>query len=513
MTSDPLLRRTRSHPAPPAGLAAAWHRLDWAALAVVTIGAALVRLAGLNRPAGLVFDEIFYARDACVYVGSGCGITELTNRAHPPLGKWLIAGGIKLFGYNPFGWRIAAAVAGIVTVVLLYLLARRVLRGAVPPVAATIGAFAAAGLLASDLLHIVQSRVAMLDVFATLFSVLAVLCVVFDRDRSRLPARGLRRLALGRPWRLAAGIALGAATATKWNGAYVALAVVGLSAAWEVAARRRSAIGTTEPAMPWSRPVPWWRAVRQAVRAEALPTLVLLGLVPLLVYLASYIGRMPGALVALPWQPGSVWRGIWDHQVAMLAFHRSLGGNHPYESPPWSWLLLKRPVAYYFAQDGGRYREILAVGNPVVWWPAALALVGLAVAWARSRWSLLRPEPIVLAAALATFAPWLILAGNRHQVFIWYLLPTVPFLCLALGLVAAWAWRTLAGRAAGALFAGAVIGSFAFYFPLATALPLTPDNWRARILFTDCARPAAPTLVLPDDQVNRGPPPNGWCWI
>jgi hypothetical protein len=32
--------------------------------------------------------------------------------------------------------------------------------------------------------------------------------------------------------------------------------------------------------------------------------------------------------------------------------------------------------------------------------------------------------------------------------------------------------------------------------------------------FTDCERPGgAPTLELPDDTINTGPPPDGWCWI
>ena len=100
---------------------------------------------------------------------------------------------------------------------------------------------------------------------------------------------------------------------------------------------------------------------------------MLLGVVPVAVYLAAYIGRMPGELIGLPWQEGTVWRGIWDHQQAMLTFHTTLEGSHPYESPPWSWLLLKRPVAYYFdASDG--YREILAIGSPLTW---AAGVIGL----------------------------------------------------------------------------------------------------------------------------------------
>ena len=104
------------------------------------------------------------------------------------------------------------------------------------------------------------------------------------------------------------------------------------------------------------------------------------------------------------------------------------------------------------------YREILALGNPLVWWPGLVALVVLAVAWWRARWPLDGPEPVILAAAISTFLPWLVLSGDRSQTFLWYFLPTVPFLGLAIGVLAAWAWQRMAGRVAvvayGLLVAG-----------------------------------------------------------
>ena len=470
------------------------------------MAAAAVRLVAIGRPLGFVFDEIFYARNACRYVvgdPSVCGIDELASRAHPPLGNWLIGAGVKLFGFEPFGWRIAAAVAGTITVALIYVLAWRLLRRGVPGRAATVGAFAAAGLLATDFLHVVQSRIGMLDVFITLFVVAAALAIVLDRDGSRD-----RRWLLGRPWRLVAGASLGAATAVKWSGAYVALAVIGLVIAWELARRHRE-----RPADGWGQ------VVRSAIAQEALPTLVLLGLVPLAVYVLSYTGRMPGEVIGLPWVEGTFWRGVFEHQRQMLEFHTTLAGDHPYESPPWSWIALKRPVAYYFSAEGGSYREILALGNPVVWWPATVALVVLAVRWVRSGAGLWRAEPVILAGAIATYVPWMILSGARSQVFLWYLLPTVPFLCLALGAVAAWLWgarvrrAALVGKGVVAAFALVALASFAFYLPLLTALPLTPAGWRDRMLFRDCSRPGAPAISLPDDEINIGPPPSGWCWI
>jgi dolichyl-phosphate-mannose--protein O-mannosyl transferase len=477
-------------------------------MAMVTLGAAALRLAGLTTPAGLVFDEIFYARNACRFVidTTACGIDDLVSGAHPPLGNWLIGVGIRLFGYDEFGWRIASVVAGTLSVALLYILVRRLLAGHATATAATVGATAAAALLATDFLHLVQSRLAMLDALVTLFVIAAVLFVVLDGRRRRgtrgenLDAPGwLRRISLGRPWRLAAGLGLGSAVAVKWSGGYVAVGLVALLIAWEVAASttgeesRRGAFG-------------------RAFRREIVPSLVLLGLVPLLVYTASYIGRVDGDLLALPWREGSAWRGILEHQLAMLRFHTGLAGDHPYESAPWSWLFLKRPVAYSFA-DGGSYREILAIGNPLTWWSGAVALVAIGVRWVRSGARLARPEVVLLAAALSTYLPWLILSGSRSQVFIWYLLPTIPFLCGALGLLAAMAWSSLPGRVASGVAAVAVAASFVFFFPILTAAPLSPGEWRTRIWFTDCSRPGAPTLALPDDEINQGPPPAGWCWI
>jgi dolichyl-phosphate-mannose--protein O-mannosyl transferase len=491
-----------------------WTRLDWVALVGVTAAAAAVRLAGLARPVGLVFDEIFYAQNACRYVigTDACGIDQLASRAHPPLGNWLIGAGVKLFGYDEFGWRIVPALMGVLGVALLFVLVRHLLRGS-SPMAATAGAFVAAGLLAGDFLHLVHSRVAMLDVFLATLVTAAGLFAVLDRDRprpalwDRRPPGILSALALDRPWRLLAGAAIGAAVAVKWSGAYVALGIIPLVGAWEIAARREVA------GDPAAGPRRWRDAAWLAVREEGPRTVVLLGLVPVLVYLASYIGRMPGELIGPPWQEGTVWRGIWDHQQAMLTFHTELSGSHPYESPPWSWLLLKRPVALFFAEDGGAYREILAIGSPLAW---ALGVAALAWAVARlagSGWGLRRPELVLLVAALAVYLPWLGLSGDRSQTFIWYALPALPFLYGAAGLAAAALWGRLAGRVATGAVLAACLALFVFFFPVLTALPLSPDEWRSRIWLTDCARPGAETLELPDDKISSGPPPSGWCWI
>src|SRR5690606_6970243 len=145
---------------------------------------------------------------------------------HPYVGKWLIAQGIRLLGMEPVGWRLATALAGVVTVVLVARIGRRLFRS-------TLLGCAAGLFVAVDGLSIVMSRTAVLDGILTMFIVAAFGCLLVDRDRVRVryadwaTSRVLAGDQLGdgpvfgwRPWRIAAAIALGLACGTKWSGGY-----------------------------------------------------------------------------------------------------------------------------------------------------------------------------------------------------------------------------------------------------------------------------------------------------
>jgi predicted membrane-bound dolichyl-phosphate-mannose-protein mannosyltransferase len=73
----------------------------------------------LGTPQGWVFDEWEYPR-AAVAFDSGVNLEP----SHPPLGKLIIAGGIKVLGNNHTGWRVASAIAGALILVLVYGLTR-----------------------------------------------------------------------------------------------------------------------------------------------------------------------------------------------------------------------------------------------------------------------------------------------------------------------------------------------------------------------------------------------------
>ena len=455
-----------------------WTRADTVTVTLVTAIATVSRSIHLTRPNTIVFDEFFYAREACFLVQGSqqiCGIGERAISPHPPLGKWLISLGIRVFGYSPLGWRIAALIAGILTVSLLYLLGRRLLGTA-------IGAGVAAGLLAIDPLHFVQSRVAMLDIFVTLFVVASFLFLVIDRDL--VESAGAERPLVVRRWLLAAGSVAGAATATKWVGFLALVGVAGIAALW--AAGRVTTSGS-------------WARIRGVARGEGLPLALSMIVVPLVVYIASFVGRIEGSVLSLPWAHGSWARNFLGVQREMLRFHLGIQDVSPYSSPAWSWPLIKRPVVYFSDASGGTYREILAIGSPVVWWAALIALAYLAIRMARRR----KPTDAAVVAVggfAVMYLPWLAVSTGRSFTFLFYLLPAVPFMCLAVAIVATPWVRSFTGRAALTLFGVLAFTFFVFFYPVLTAAPLSREALEARQWFDDCRAPPG-TLA-----------PEGWCW-
>jgi dolichyl-phosphate-mannose-protein mannosyltransferase len=480
-----------------------WTRLDWLIVTLVAVIAGAIRLIGVTSTTS-VFDEGYYASDACLFaLGPGPPCHDVGAAAlapvHPPLGMSIIGIGIRLFGYRPGGWRVTALVAGTLTIVLVYLLAKVLLRS-------TLGATVASGALAFDFLHFVHSRLAMLDVFLTLFGVATMLAVVLDRDHIGHPRR---RQWAGRPWRLVAGGMAGAAVATKWPGLAFLLCALILTVAWEVRSRG-----------------PGPRQLVRTLRDEGASILACFAFAPAIVYLLSNVGWIEGSILAWPWSEGSWTRNFLAEQARMLRFHDGLDVDHFYASPPWSWPLLKRPIVYLYEPSGNGYRIILALGNPLVWWASLISLAWMLGAWARRRGG---SEGAVLCAFALVWIPWFALDVVRSPLFLFYLLPAVPFMAVAVGWAATRLARARPGKVVVAAFGIGAVALFAFYYPVLVASPLSVAQWRDRVLFADCALEGltlgdidlGPNIETPIDApgpypealLRLGAPPQGWCWI
>jgi dolichyl-phosphate-mannose-protein mannosyltransferase len=458
-----------------------WSQADTIAMALVTVVAGVIRGIHLSMPADLFGDEIFYAREACIYVYQSrqiCGIPLDAVSPHPPLGKLLISLGVRALGWGPLGWRIAVMLAGTASVPLLYLLARRLL-------GSTRGATLAAGLLAIDFLHFVHSRMAMVDIFLPLFVVASFLFVVIDRDHDNsTQARGV----LSRPWLLAAGFAAGAAIATKWVGLGALAGVAVLSFIWILL--RPSSEGFYAKVQ---------RGLRRQWHALALALIV----APSLVYILAYVPRIDGSLFALPWVRGSWIRTFAREQREMLNFHLYsgeiywVGKTNIYVSPAWSWPLIKRPESLYWHERGDEHGRIIFMGNPLVWWTSLPALMYLGLQVARRRRN--DAAVVALTGVAVLYIPFLLVTGVRSAPFLHDILPSVPFMCLALATVAV-GWKNPFSRWLVAGFAMGAVALFAFFYPILTAVPLSREGLQARQWFQDC-EPSADIAA-----------PAGWCW-
>lgn len=489
-------------------------RWEWLTAVLVTMLAAVLRLWNLGHPHTLVFDETYYVKDAWsqwmlgfastwpdgaderfaagetdIYTGEGSFVV------HPPLGKYLIGLGMWLFGpESSFGWRIAAALTGTACVLVLYLLARTL-------TGSFVFAGVAAGLLAIDGLGIVMSRVSLLDIFLTLFTLLAVWFAVLDRRsyfprlRERADATAARAalspdrgpVLWARPWVVAAGVAAGAACAVKWSGVWV-LAAIGL---WLVItdALERRRLG-----------LPWWAldAVRQGVVA-----FILLVPVALAVYLASWAGwfatdggyqrhavEADTASGVFGWLPLSL-QSLWRYHETIYNSMAQMSTAHSYMSPAWQWPLLVRPTSMYAAstadgQNGcasasGCLDILYSMPNPIVWWASIVALIWLVYRFALHRdWR----HALVLVAVAATWLPWL--AFPERTVFQFYTVVMYPFLLL--GLV--FALREIAGaptqsrerRQSGQrvvlVFLGVAVVLAVFWYPLWSAMQIPYEFYR-----------------------------------
>jgi dolichyl-phosphate-mannose-protein mannosyltransferase len=135
---------------------------EYAVLCLLVLLVLALHLAAILRPDAPVFDEQYYVPDArSILRGDGSERIE-----HPPLGKLIIAGGLAIFGDNPFGWRIMSVLFGLACIVFFYLICRKL---ALSKRASFLTTF----ILALENLSFVQAGVAMLDVFSLAFMLMA----------------------------------------------------------------------------------------------------------------------------------------------------------------------------------------------------------------------------------------------------------------------------------------------------------------------------------------------------
>lgn len=506
----------------------------WVPTLLVTALALVLRTWRLGSAQAFLFDETYYAKDGWSLWQHGyvrafvegaderilAGDLDVfrdvpSMTVHPEVGKWLIGLGQEIFGVTPFGWRIASAVAGALTVMVLVRLVRRM-------TGSTLLGVTAGLLLTLDGLHFVMSRLALLDVFLALFLLSGVACLVADRDQARarmarlvpvdtLVTRGAGpvRPLLVRPWRIAAGVMLGLAVACKWT-ALFPLAAFGLLAwAWDVGLRREIGVRLA--------------TLRSAV-VDGIPAFVSLVGVAFVVYVATWTGWLVNAEAyeehLSDTQYGAAWGDYVDEEPdtvvgeaaqslrSLALYHRDVftfhtqflnDAEHTYQSDPRGWLLLNRPVGVDVeldippgeqgcaaAEGSDCLRQILLLGTPVLWWGGVVALAYAVVAWlGRRDWRF----GVAVVGVASSWLPWF--RYDDRPIFLFYAVAFVPFTVVAITLLLgrilgppdASRTRRRVGAGVAGTFVVLVALNFAWFWPIYTNGLLTTAEWLQRIWF------------------------------
>nr|WP_323960849.1 phospholipid carrier-dependent glycosyltransferase [Arthrobacter sp. JZ12] len=489
----------------------------WLLPVLVSLIGGVLRFVRLGEPDSLVFDETYYVKDAYSFLLSGyerewpeeadadfnTGNVDIILGTpdyvvHPPVGKWMIAVGLALFGpENPFAWRFSAAVVGTLSILILAFVAQRLFGSPV------LGAIAGL-LMAVDGHHLVHSRTSLLDVFLMFWVLVAFAALVQDRfqARRRLAAllarsaqvRGMpsrEELLYGpwlglRPWRIAAGVALGLALGTKWS-ALPFIAVFGLmTVLWDMAARRTVGVR---------------RWVRGAIVRDGLQAFVSIVPLGLAVYLATWTGWfLSSDAYNRQWaeqNPDPLWdwvpaplRSLAEYHRSAYSFHQGLSSEHPYEATAWSWLLLGRPTLFLYENEGldcgadACSQTVNVVGNPLIWWAAALSLIAVLLFWlGRRDWR----AGAILSGVAAGYLPWFLFPDRT--MFYFYAISFEPFLILALTYVLGLAlgspgdavWRRRGGIVLVGGYVALALLLSAYFLPIWTAETITYEQWNVRM--------------------------------
>jgi dolichyl-phosphate-mannose--protein O-mannosyl transferase len=299
-------------------------------------------------------------------------------------------------------------------------------------------AILASVLLLADGVYLVQSRIAMTNIFAVLFQLAAALVLLRVALAEKLSGRDMVLL----------GTFLGLALSTRWTSLW-ATGFLGLAL---LAIRGRRLLRPREMAL----------------------TALAFAVLPIAFYALSYAPLLEqwhgrgefadarGAVERLAREQRNVW-----------SYHANLNATHPYFSKWWTWPWLYRPTWYFFENKNDVVRGIIAVGNPLIWWLSVPAAAWALVTGARARDS---RRLFAGAGFCLLYLPWGL--SPRTLNYGHYLFEAIPYACLSLAMLLDRFWDEPEGPGSplARSYVTAVVAIFLVFVPLLTALPV-PASW------------------------------------
>jgi len=398
---------------------------------ILTLVSLFLRLYRISEPNYYYFDEVYHAVTAKAYADNNPAAYNpfspppkegtAYDWLHPPLAKLIQAFSINMIGDEPLGWRLPSVIFGTAIIPSVFILSFILFGPIVAVFASTVVAF--------ENLTFVMSRITMNDVFVTFFIINAITFL------------SLYLKSLKFKFLLLCSLFLGFAVASKWTGFY-AIFIILLAV-----------------------------LVSQVLRKKLNIRIVLVVIIPIFIYLASY-GQF--------WLQGYTARDFIDLHKQIWWYQNRGDLKHSYGTTPlqcvpeglagtrsWCpWILDARGVYFSYEEYGQDLTGyIYALGNPLIFWSGVIA-----VAYTVGKYFDTRDFKLLLVAGVygIFWIPWIF---SPRIMFIYHYLPAIPFMAISLGVALGDIYNSKFKYAA-ILAIFVFIAVFFYFYPISSGWPI-----------------------------------------
>lgn len=393
----------------------AYWQKNWIVLALISIVIVsfLLRIWNLGRIGDQIFDEVYFVKFAENYLN---GVTFFD--IHPPLGKLIIALGLKLFSDTSFTWRIMPAIFGTLLIILGYFTGKEL--------SSKITGLYVAAILALDGMILVYSRTGLIDIFLTFFILLSFYFFLKYINSQKIS------------YLILAGIAVGLTASVKYIGFLMLIVFLVMVLAKKISFKQN--LGKF---------------------------LLFLVVLPLIIYLAFFLFNFdPNA---------EFFKKVYEWQMQSFNYNIGLTDGHPYGSKWWSWFLMFRPIWLYFKELNGQNIGVDGMGNPLAWW-SSLAIVPLLIWGAYKKYP---NQAIILVGFLVFLLFW---APFKRVLFFYHAIPSFVFLTLGTSLwLERLATKIPRGKFLVCLYFGILLLLFIYFLPIWIGIPINSNQFYQRM--------------------------------
>jgi dolichyl-phosphate-mannose--protein O-mannosyl transferase/Gpi18-like mannosyltransferase len=191
--------------------------------------------------------------------------------------------------------------------------------------------------------------------------------------------------------------------------------------------------------------------------------------------------------------PGEIhnFNDVVYRQYTMFEYHDHLKATHPYSSKWFEWPIDYVPVAYFYQDhrndiknpNGCCVQEITSMPNPIGLWFGLFSVPFVGVlAWLRKH----KGYALIVLTYLLQWLPW---SESPRITFAYHFYVDIPLICLCNAIALQQFWERFKddsrvrnwaiGGIAGAVAVVAL--AFVFFYPVLAAVPLTWNQWHARM--------------------------------